>query len=48
MGPLLDACTLSRWSFFAQPEPLNTMAGVESALRIGAAAPLARLRALGA
>lgn len=31
---LLDAWTLSRWSFFAQPDPLNTMAGVESALRI--------------
>ena len=32
---LLDAWTLSRWSFLAQPEPLNTMAGVETILRIG-------------
>jgi len=31
---LLEACTLSRWSFFAHPDPLNTMAGVDSALRI--------------
>ncbi len=32
---VLAAWTRSRWSFFAQPEPLNTIAGVESALRIG-------------
>lgn len=31
---LLEACTLSRWSFLAHPEPLNTIAGVDSALRM--------------
>ncbi len=43
---VLAAWTLSRWSFLAQPEPLNTIAGVESALRIGDAAPLAGLGTL--
>ena len=31
---LFEACTLSRWSFLAHPEPLNTIAGVDSALRM--------------
>ena len=38
---LVDAWTLSRWSFLAQPEPLNTMAGVESSLAHRRAAALA-------